>query len=206
MMLMCGQSNPVWHYWAGIHPGKVGVLVGPSYHTKLKMRKWMPFALDNDAYVAFATKTHWNEHKWRKMLQWAKMVGQSPLWVLIPDVVANKQKTIENWKTYADETASFGWPLAFAVQDGMIEKDVPSDAQVIFVGGSDQFKYRTLPMWTNNFKRVHVGRVNEVSALQICQRLGVESADGSGWFRDTRRMEALEAWMEEKIKLTPNLL
>ena len=206
MMLMCGQSNPVWHYWAGIHPGKVGVLVGPSYHKKLKMRKWMPFALDNDAFIAFSKKTTWDVFKWREMLQWAKMVGQSPLWCLVPDVVANKEKTIQNWKSYSGEAADFGWPLAFAVQDGMTHKDVPKDADVIFVGGSDSFKYRSLPMWTEHFQRIHVGRVNEVAALQICERLGAESADGSGWFKDTRRMEALEAWMENKIQLTPNLI
>lgn len=195
MMLMCGQSNPVWHYWAGIYPGRVGVLVGPSYWRKLKMRKWMPFALDNDAFIAYSRKQSWNHPAWSEMLQWAKMTGQKPLWVLVPDVVANRQETLSNWKKYAPEAAGYGWPLAFAVQDGMTPGDVPSDAAVVFVGGTTEWKWRSIPMWTKHFSRVHVGRVNEVYALQICERNGVESADGSGWFKDTRRMAALEAWM-----------
>ncbi len=205
MMLMCGQSNPVWHYWAGIHPGRVGVLVGPSYHRKLKMRKWMPFALDNDAFISFTSGQPWNVALWREMLQWARMTGQKPLWTLVPDVVADREATLKNWTRYAPEAASFGWPLAFAVQDGMTPADVPSDADVIFVGGSDGFKYRTLPIWTDEFEDVHVGRVNEVYRLQTCQRLRVKSADGSGWFKDTRRMSDLERWMNDETEEHPEL-
>lgn len=205
MMLMCGQSNPVWHYWAGIHPGRVGVLVGPSYWSKLKMRKWMPYALDNDAFIAWSNKEEWSESAWREMLQGAKMTGLKPLWCLVPDVVADRNATIENWKRYYPEAAKYGWPLAFAVQDGMTPDDVPPEASVVFVGGTTAFKWSQLPTWTKHFKRVHVGRVNEVSALLTCQRLGVESADGSGWFKDTRRLDALEAWMNGEIKTTPVL-
>lgn len=206
MMLMCGQSNPVWHYWAGIYPGKVGVLVGPSYHRKLKMRPWMPYALDNDAWLAYRDKKEWGEALWVEMLQWARMTGQSPLWVLVPDVVANREATLENWEKYAPVAAKFGWPLAFAVQDGMTPDDVPHEAQVIFVGGSDSFKYPTLPLWTSRFSHVHVGRVNEVHRLLTCERLGVASADGSGWFRDTRRMGDLGNWVRGEIQPHPELL
>lgn len=205
MMLMCGQSNPIWHYWAGTRPGKVGVLVGPSYHTKLKMRPWMPYALDNDAFMAFTSKKPWNEALWLKMLQWARMTGQAPLWVLVPDVVADRQATLDNWKRYAPVAREFGWPLAFAVQDGMTPDDVPSEASVVFVGGSDEFKYRALPVFCANFPHVHAGRVNEVYKLQVCERLKVKSADGSGWFRDTRRMPELEHWMTGNHAEHPDL-
>lgn len=205
MMLMCGQSNPVWHFWAGIHPGKVGVLVGPSYHRKLKMRPWMPCAFDNDAWISHTSKKSWNAELWREMLQWGRMTGQPPKWVLIPDVVQNRDETLRRWDIYAPEVAAIGWPLAFAVQDGMSPLDVPLGADVIFVGGSDAFKYQTLPMWTEHFPRVHVGRVNEVYRLEICQRLGVESVDGSGWFRDTRRLSELENWMQGNRVAHPEL-
>lgn len=205
MMLMCGQSNPVWHYWAGVYPGRVGVLVGPSYFKKLKMREWMPYALDNDAYSSFSNRTEWSEAAWKKMLQWARMTGQDPKWVLVPDAVADRAGTLKKWDRYAPELDEFGWPLAFAVQDGMRPSDVPAEAEVVFVGGSDDFKYRSLPMWTSRFERVHVGRVNEVHRLQTCQRLNVESVDGSGWFRDTRRLEQLTLWMRSQLQEHPML-
>jgi len=165
----------------------------------------MPYALDNDAFIAWSQKKEWNASAWREMLKWAKMTGMDPLWCLVPDVVANREATLANWKQYSPEAEKYKWPLAFAVQDGMTPQDVPANAAVIFVGGSDAFKFRSLPMWCKCFPRVHVGRVNEVKVLQICERLGAESADGSGWFRDTRRMPLLESWMDKTFLETPEL-
>lgn len=79
MMLMCGQSNQLWHWAAGRYPGRVGMILGPSYFKKQAIRFWMPYALDNDAYGAWANKKPWNEKAWREMLQLAKMSGCPPL-------------------------------------------------------------------------------------------------------------------------------
>ena len=60
--------------------------------------------------------------------------GGAPAWVLVPDKVGDRQATIELWEAWAPRVrAWYGWPLAFAVQDGMIARDVPSAAQVVFV-------------------------------------------------------------------------
>lgn len=197
-MLMCGQSNQVWHYYAGRYPGKVGMLLGPSYFAKQAIRKWMPYALDNDAFTAWRNKTQWDKQAWEAMLQRAKLTGIAPLWVLVPDVVADRQATLESWERYAPIASKYGWPLAFAVQDGMTLSDVPHDAQVVFVGGTTEWKWRTLPMWAESGRRVHVGRVNELHRLWTCERLGVESVDGSGWFRGTdqgRQGRLIELWI-----------
>lgn len=111
----------------------------------------------------------------------------------VPDVVANREATIENWKIYASEIISIGWTPAFCVQDGMTPADVPSDAGVIFVGGSDAFKFPSLKMWTDNFPRVHCARVNAPEMFEACERLGCESIDGTGWFRDPSRKDKLPA-------------
>ena len=162
----------------------------------------MPYALDNDAFICFKNKTEWSQQLWMDMIQWARMVGQKPMWCLVPDVVCDAVATIEKWHKYSPVVKKCGWDLAFAVQDGMLPEDVPFDADVVFVGGSDDFKMRTLPMWCKNFQRVHVGRINEIHAIQTCERYGAESADGSGWFKDTRRMAALEAWVDGTLKTT----
>jgi len=140
--------------------------------------------LDNDAFSAWLKETEWSESEWIAMLNWAKLNAQKPKWAIVPDVVANKQKTLENWNRYQHYLKQYNWPMAFAVQDGMTPDDVPINADVVFVGGSTEWKWKTVSTWTRNFKRVHVGRVNSVSKLWHCQDLGVESVDGTGWFRD----------------------
>lgn len=208
-MVMCGQSNQVWHWAAGKYPGRVGMLLGPNYCRKQAIRFWMPYALDNDAFSAWTQKKPWDAEAWRKMLVWARMSGQAPLWVLVPDVVADRRGTLDKWQEFAPEAAGFGWPLAFAVQDGMTPDDVPEGADLVFVGGTTEWKWRNVPLWTRHFKRVHVGRVNELRRLWTCEDYGVESVDGSGWFRDTsegRRGLQLLTWLEGHRNETPNLL
>jgi hypothetical protein len=192
-MMLCGQSNPLWHWAAGAHPGKVGLLLGPSYYRKQNIREWMPYALDNDAFTAYVTKAQWNVEAWREMLARIRLNRQKPVWALVPDVVADRLGTLENWERYNSEIKRIGWKAAFAVQDGMTKTDVPSDADVVFVGGTDAFKWQTVEMWASEFKRVHVGRVNEIGKVWLCQRLGVESVDGTGWFRDPSRADKLPA-------------
>ena len=201
MMILCGQSNAIWHYWAGKYPGKVGYLFGPAHMDRQTPREWMPFACDNDAYIAHTQNKEWDESAWFSMIDKVRLFRIRPLWMLVPDVVANKKKTLENWKIYAPTVKDFYFPAAFCVQDGMTLDDVPSDADVVFVGGSTEWKWRTVEMWSKNFGRVHVGRVNSVWRVEQCEDWGVESVDGSGWFREPSRpdkLPALARWMDGK--------
>lgn len=206
MMLIMGQSNRIWHYWAGRYPGSVGVLIGPSYGKKVPIDSWMPFVLDNDAFTAWRDGKPWDVVAWRSMLKWVRMTRQQPLWAAVPDVVANKDATIANWSEFAPEIQRMGWETAFCVQDGMRPDDVPDDADVIFVGGTDGWKFPNLPMWTEHFPRVHCARVNSPEMFEACERLGCESIDGTGWFRDTARwMPRLERFIEGHRNAAPEL-
>lgn len=89
--------------------------------------------------------------------------------------------------------------MAFAAQDGMTPADVPSDADVVFVGGSTSWKWANLRMWTDNFPRVHVGRVNSRRLLEQAEQAGAESCDGTGWFRDPERTAELEAYLKNPL-------
>jgi hypothetical protein len=202
MMLMpANHSSPTVHYLAGKYPNRLAWLVGPSAMSKTKLRPWMPYALDNDAFSAWSQKKPWDVEAWRALLQWAQLSRHKPLWVLVPDVVADREATLQNWVRYAPEAAAYKWPLAFAVQDGMTPADVPADAAIVFVGGTTRWKWQTLPMWAESCARVHVGRVNELRRLWTCEEYGVESVDGTGWFRDTqdgRRIRYLKLWLEQE--------
>jgi hypothetical protein len=140
--------------------------------------------LDNDAFIHHTKASKWDESKWVEMLQWASMCAVKPIWCLVPDVVGDSKATKRNWSKYSEHVSCRGFKTAFAVQDGMTTDDVPGDADVVFVGGSTQFKWRTARQWTRSFQRVHVGRVNSFEKLWLCDDLGVESVDGTGWFRD----------------------
>ena len=83
------------------------------------------------------------------MLDWARASDLKPRWVLVPDEVANREATLEVGALCTDCPA-VPMALAFAVRDGMNAADVPHDADVVFVGGSDEFKWPTMTMWAEN--------------------------------------------------------
>ncbi len=199
MVMPSNNSSSVIHYWAGRFPGRLGWLTGPSGLTKTKLRPWMPFALDNDAFASWTKGTPWIESYWLAMLDTLKHDSEfSPMWVLVPDVVADRDATLRNWDKYSPIAETFGWPLAMAVQDGMTPKDLPNNC-VIFVGGTTDWKWNNLEMWTSLGRKVHVGRVNEVHRLEQCERLNVASVDGTGWMRGTsegRQAAALFEWLK----------
>jgi hypothetical protein len=153
----------------------------------------MPFVLDNGAFIAWRDGKEWDVEGWREMLHYVKMAGISPLWAAVPDVVADRGATLAKWPLFAPEIRRKGWNCAFCVQDGMTPEDVPSDADVVFVGGSDAWKFPNLPMWTESFPRVHCARVNSPEMIEACERAGCESVDGTGWFRDPSRADKLPA-------------
>lgn len=155
----------------------------------------MPYAFDNGAFAAGAA---WTEGGWLAMLDWGKLSGQPPLWALVPDVVGDREGTLRKWDQYAPVLRRYGWPLAFAVQDGMAAADVPREAEVVFIGGSQEWKWATLRMWCDRFAQVHVGGVNTYRNLWKSHEAGAASCDGTGWFRgDQKQRRDLYAYMSE---------
>ena len=200
-VMLANHSSGTFHYWCGKYPGVLGWLVGPTASRKTRWRKWVPFALDNDAYSAFTNAQEWCLDSWLEMLRLVKSQGQIPQWCLCPDVVGDKQKTIHLWEKHSKTITGMGWAPAFAVQDGMEKADVPQGAEVIFVGGTTVWKWRTVEYWCSNFRRVHVGRVNTVPRLWLCEDLGAESVDGTSWFRDGEdgpKLQRLEAYLKRE--------
>jgi hypothetical protein len=194
MIVMPANNTGIVIGWlAGRFPGGIGHLFSPG--AQRGPFQFMPYALDNGA---FAAGDAWEEAPWFDLMEWAKLSGQRPLWSIVPDVVADRLRTLRKWNLYAPQLQKYGWPLAFAVQDGMVAADVPSGADVVFVGGSTEWKWATAEMWCKEFPRVHVGRVNTYRRLWDCHDWGAESCDGTGWTRgDQRQARGLLAYLEE---------
>jgi len=194
MLVMVANNTGVKvGYLAGKFKGKIGHLYSPGAQTG--PYEFLAFGLDNGA---FGHDDDWDEDGWIELLDWALLGGQRPLWCLVPDMVGNRAETLRRWESYSPIALKYGWPLAFAVQDGMTPKDVPDNASVVFVGGSTKWKWQTMAMWCREFRRVHIGRVNTYRRLWDCHDAGAESVDGTGWMRgDQVQYRGLCAYLEE---------
>lgn len=170
---------------AGRYPGRLGHMFSPGG----ERGPWtdVPYALDNDAWPAYKNSRARDEAGHRKLLTWSLLSGVSPLFALVPDVVADRDATLREWDRYAHSMAVQGFRLGFAAQDGMTFSDVPTADCVVFIGGSDKWKDSAIAPWCAEFPgRVHVGRVNGFARLLAAWQNGAVSVDGTGWFHKGR--------------------
>lgn len=180
----------------GKFPKRLGWLISPDGWRQPP--SWMPYALDNGAFGAWKNNTQWDEDAFMTLLERARK-SHFPLWVVVPDVVADRLATIERWHDWVPKIRGVlpHTPLAFAVQDGMTKADVPSKTDVVFVGGTTEWKWRNLRTWTENFRHVHVARVNSERLLWMADAAGAVSCDGTGWMRGgEERLIELEHYLE----------
>jgi len=181
---------------AGQYPGRIGHLYSPGGFKY--PYDGIPYALDNGRYAA-TTKGHdWDENAFLGMLSRVmRQCNEEPRWVVVPDAVGSRDRTLREWDKWAPRLQKDGWALAMAVQDDMKPEDVPGEAEVVFVGGTTLWKRRTIHMWCEEFSRVHVGRINTEKWLWACHRVGAESTDGTGWFRGSaRQLNGLKRYLE----------
>jgi hypothetical protein len=164
-------------------PDRIGHIYAPgAWRTP-----WPHYALDNGAFAAWRNDRPVDFDAVRVLCDRAAKAERPPRWVAVPDVVMQRDETLERWHRWAPELAAYGWPLAFVVQNGMTAADIPGAAAVVFVGGDTAWKQETVAYWCEHHPRVHVGRVNGQRDLWRYHRAGAESCDGTGWFRGDRR-------------------
>lgn len=195
MRVYIGNSGWKFGWLAATYPNRLGWIMTPHDMRYPDIR--IPYVFDNGVWSDHINDRDFDERKfWDKLNQTVRR--QKPVWVVTPDKVADRDETLRRWDRYAPILIQANIPMFMAVQDGMKPDDVPSEATGIFVGGSTEWKWRNLRMWTESFKRVHVGRVNTYRLLDMAHRAGAESVDGSGWFRgDQNQTAQLEQFLEE---------
>lgn len=204
-------NNTSWlvHYLAGRHPGCVGLLYTPARVEKPMPH--LPYVLDNGAFALAVKDMPFNDVAWQDSLNRYAFHSMPPDWLVVPDVPFDGEATIRQWNEQSSKHKDCGRPLAIAVQDGMTPDTVRSlslQPDVIFIGGTTEWKWNTLPTWCKEFPRVHVARVNGRKGLDICAENKAESCDGSGWFRGcTSQLSAMvefiaDYWGGDKSQLT----
>lgn len=184
MVMVANQTNVEFCALAGRYPGSLGHLYGPG--AQRTPTEYFPYALDNGAYPAWEKNIEWNRTAWMDLLAWAEVQAIRPLWAVVPDVVTNRERTLEQWPLFAPLVRACGIRPAFAVQDDMTFEDVPDDECMIFLGGSTGWKTQAIQPWCQRFPgRVHVARVNEQARLALSYGSGAVSVDGTGWWHKT---------------------
>jgi hypothetical protein len=140
------------------------------------------YALDNGAWHAFVHKLPFDE---AAFLEAFDKLGASADFVVLPDIVAGGERSLAysmSWHNRLDRSC----PQLLAVQDGLSAESINGlvgPALGIFVGGTDEFKERSLPTWAaiarDRQAYLHVGRVNSVRRIALCASVGADSFDGS---------------------------
>jgi hypothetical protein len=154
------------------------------------------YALDNGAWTAFTQKQAWDESAFLSALD---RFGPGADWVVAPDIVCGGKDSLKLSISWLARCLDKSKLVLIPVQDGMTPHDVAGVLcryQGIFVGGSEEWKEKTIHEWAQLARErnayCHVGRVNSQRRLRLCQMAGVDSFDGSGPSRFEKQLAVME--------------
>lgn len=168
---------------AALHAGGFRVLTGPDQLSR-RVLPPLQWAVDNGAWGCFRRGAPFDADAFRRTLdRW----GDGADWIVLPDVVAGGMASLDLSLSWMPELHRRQALMLLPVQDGMTAVDVrphlahPSVG--LFVGGSTEWKWRTLPVWGALAREagchLHVGRVNSADAIRACVAHGAHSGDGT---------------------------
>ena len=175
MKIFFDTSTHNLHLWEKEFNWEFGQFRTPLTQYKSGTFEWV---LDNGCY------TNWQPEKFHRMMI-AAVNDPDCLWIVVPDIVANSEETLERFHAYTTHTPDILKKAAFVAQDGCGLDDVPwNQIKCLFIGGSDSFKdgvtaYRLALEAKRRNKWVHIGRVNGTARLVKWFRIA-DSIDGSG--------------------------
>lgn len=149
----------------------------------------------------------WDEGKWLRWLDRMLPFQASCLMATAPDVVGDAQATLERFAYYAPMLRERGWPVGFVAQDGMEALAWPDSYDVLFVGGTTDWKLgsgadKCIRIAQRQGKWVHVGRVNSVKRIKHFLLRGANSVDGTTLcFQPTQKFKTIDNALREDWRL-----
>jgi hypothetical protein len=153
------------------------------------------YALDNGAWTAYQQGRPFDERLFAVAL---RKMGAGADWTTLPDIVAGGLPSLEMSLRWMRQVLDESPRALLAVQDGMSLDDVRpflGPRVGIFVGGSTEWKLRTMTKWTALAREVdcwcHIARVNSCKRILLCQTAGATSFDGSNASRFSRNTQML---------------
>jgi|DEB0MinimDraft_6_1074348.scaffolds.fasta_scaffold17442_2 hypothetical protein len=167
------------------------------------------YAIDNGVFAYHKKCVPFDEKAFFRLLN---RYAEGADWIVIPDSVGNWEETISMFMIWVNKLFCYHKPLMLVAQDGCEENDFREIRGIcanghrmieggigIFVGGSDEFKLSQ----GGNISRVcaeygtwcHIGRVNSIDRVRICDAWGATSFDGSGVSRFSKTAGYLSSEM-----------
>ena len=164
------------------------------------------YALDNGAWTAFQRNEPFDVPAFeRAVLQ----LGSGADWIVLPDIVMGGRASLDlsvSWlKKLRRRKPLRHVRFMLVVQNGMDTcrrmlarlRRIISRRVGVFVGGDTEWKLRTMSFWARfaheRGAQCHVGRVNSARRARACDRVGVDSFDGSGPSRFEKCLHQVDA-------------
>lgn len=146
------------------------------------------WACDNAAFTNFRLGQYLD-----MICQKAPLADRPPLFITLPDKVADAQKTTGDLRKrqiglfyqWQPVVSSYGMPVAMVGQDGLEDMHVPWNLMdAFFIGGSTEWKLSAsvrdlVAEAKRRGKWVHMGRVNTKRRMKYAYQIGCDSVDGS---------------------------
>lgn len=186
-LLVSGATTTMWRMRGR---ATLGHLITPANGNRWEpmLATGLPIAADNGCFGGL------DEPAFVRMLQQLRRLRivsywKWPLWVAVPDKVADARETLVMWRWYRHYVRGSDLPAAFVAQDGCEEYRIPwHQFECLFIGGSTAWKEgieaaRLIQKAKRLGKWVHVGRVNTQRRERYFQALEVDSIDGTKYSR-----------------------
>jgi len=183
--------------------GTIGCIITPHQRNIVFSDEWDTIA-DNGCFSKRWSSRHW--------FDWLIQTPRSVRFAVCPDVfdpagAPCHDQTLELWQNYSPKMRRAGFTPAFVCQVGATAETVPADADVLFLGGTTEWKLgpeaRRITA-ARGERWVHMGRVNSSKRLEIARSMGCDSADGTFLtYGPDKNIVRLLKWLNDDDRQTP---
>lgn len=177
--------------------GELGCITTPYQGNVTFPDEWDVIA-DNGCF-----SNKWDDRHWTA---WLIQLPRTIRFAVAPDVfdptgAPCHEPTVERWRHWAPRIRRHGFTPAFVCQVGATVDTLPTDADVLFLGGTTEWKLGP-EAWRITASRgdrwVHMGRVNSKKRFDTARAMGCDSCDGTFLvFGPDTNLERLRVWLRD---------
>lgn len=204
MLYLTTPSTPLVR--EAMRSGLIGAMMNPADGKALESLDGISFAADNGRFA-----DNWTETRWLRSLERLRPLQAQVLFAVVPDVVADADATLIQWRRWAPIVRGLGYRTAYAAQNGLDLNEIPWDEiDCWFTGGTTAWKlsteaYEAAALARSHGKWTHMGRVNSLKRLRVARDAGYDSADGTFIkFGPDINLDRIRGWLR-RLDAEPHL-